>query len=146
MQSILSFFLSIIMAFFSLFGLGGKSQTWTVAKSDIDSLNLTTYSYSMKTVNSLGVEKNRTFTGVRLKDYLAAKGVDLNALPNGATLTVKTTDIYSAPTFSRTLILDDRTLIAWQEDGKTIPLRLCPGSTTDTKYYVKNLKSITLKY
>lgn|GEM_PF-2750204 len=121
-----------------------KSQTWNISEASLKALGLQTYSYTIKTVNSVGTEKNRTFTGVRLKDVLLALGADLSVLSSSATLTMTTTDDYAAPTYSRALILDDKTILAWAEDGTAIPLRMCPGSLTDTKYYVKGVNTITL--
>ena len=146
LQSLIALILSLFTGFFSLFGLGGKTQTWNVTETNVKALSLTEYNYSMTTENSVGTVKTRTFAGVRLKDFLAAKGIDVQALPSNATVTVKTSDNYPSPTYSRSTILDNRTLIAWKEDGASIPLRLCPGSLRDANLYVQNVKSITLKY
>ena len=98
------------------------------------------------TVNSVGTvdPQPRRFTGVRLKDYLAAQGVDMSALSGSAKLTVTSRDGRTQEC-SRSVIDSDRTLLAWEEDGKALsPPRLCPGNSSVTGDYLKEVVSIVL--
>jgi len=117
-----------------------QQQTFNITQSELS--GLTSYTYTMTTIDSSNTEKTRSFTGVRLKDFLQKKGVDLQALGSGATLAAS--DGVKI-TYSRNLILDDNTLIAWNENNSPIGyLRICPGSVTDANMYLKKLASITL--
>jgi len=98
----------------------------------------------MTTINSFGTSKTRDYTGVRVKDVLSKCGVNVQNLGAGATLTLTSDDGYTQ-SYSREIILSDKTLLAWKEDAQTLAaLRMCPGGETDTNMYVKGVVSITL--
>lgn len=96
------------------------------------------------TVNQVGTKKERVFTGVRLKDFLAAQGVDIAALGTGATLVAKADD-GETMTYTYSEIMSDITLLAWDDAGETLsPPRLCPCHATDSSRYLRGVVSITL--
>jgi len=99
---------------------------------------------SVTVTNSVGTTTTRRFTGVRLKDFLATQGVNMSALNASATLIATATD-GETMTYSRGDIISDKTLLAWEEDGKALsPPRLCPCDSTVTGDYLKEVVSITL--
>ena len=97
------------------------------------------------TVNSVGTAKDRVFTGVKLKDFLAAQNVDIAALDQSATLVARADDGETA-TYTYYDIIADRTLLAWDDDGESLsPPRLCPCNAIDASRYLQGVISVTLK-
>jgi len=96
------------------------------------------------TINQVGTAKDRAYTGVKLKDFLAAQNVDIAALNNGAVLTARADD-GETMTYTYSEIMSNRTLLAWADAGETLsPPRLCPCDTTDAGRYLRGVVSITL--
>jgi len=99
---------------------------------------------SVTTINQAGTSKARVYTGVKLKDFLAAQGVNLAAVGSGAVLTAKADDGETL-TYSYSEIMSDKTLLAWDDAGEALsPPRLCPCATTDASRYLRGVITITL--
>ncbi|MDR0531321.1 MAG: hypothetical protein LBG83_04565 [Oscillospiraceae bacterium] len=125
------------------------------AFTDLDASKLTAYTLNMRPVNSVGTQKNYTFTGVRLKDVLAYCGKSEDQIGENAELIIQTKDNYATEPYPRDLIVADDTLLAWKEvDHKdtgdeepnppTTP-RLCPGSEPTNSRYISLVNYIELK-
>jgi len=99
---------------------------------------------SVTTVNQVGTAKDRVYTGVKLKDFLAAQNVDVAALSSSATLMAKADDGETL-TYTYSDIISDKTLLAWDDAGEPLsPPRLCPCGATDASKYLRGVESITL--
>jgi len=91
--------------------------------------------------------QTRTYTGVKLRDFLAKEGITVSALGSGAKL-VATDNKGRSVTYSYNDIVSDNTLLAWAQDGNPVAdaPRLCPGHTTgvNSLLFWKEVSSITL--
>jgi len=74
-------------------------------------------------VDSIGRESNRIFTGIAIRDILTQNGVNLNAIPAGATLVVRAADGHNL-TLSHAEFMAPTSLLAWHEvrDGTATDL------------------------
>ena len=98
---------------------------------------------SMTFTDSIGETSTRSYTGVRLKDFLAAQGVPVASLRG---VTIRTSDA-KMPDTAITSYLSDNTLLAWEENGSALPApRLCPGDSSHAGDYIKYVVSIGLTY
>lgn len=101
-------------------------------------------SATAKITNSIGEESTRIYTGVRLKDFLAAQGVDI---VSGATVTATSSDGKSV-TLGYSEIISNSTLLAWDETGTPLGQpRLCPCASTgeNAHLFLKDVVSVELK-
>ena len=99
----------------------------------------------MSFTDSIGQSSSRSYTGVRLKDFLTAQGVPVSSL-RGVTIRTSDTRMPDTP-LSTAVVLSDNTLLAWTEDGSALPApRLCPGDSSHAGDYIKFVTTIILTY
>jgi len=99
--------------------------------------------------DSIGRESTRSFTGVPIRNVLAHHGINLNAVPAGATLQVISVDGASV-TLNRTEFMATTTLLAWHEvrDGNqnalTIPRLVFPSGLSGR--FLQQVATITITF
>jgi len=100
---------------------------------------------TMTFANSIDQASARIFTGVRLKEFLAAQGVPVSSLRG---VTIRTSDAKMPDTaIPSSVFLSDNTLLAWEENGGALAApRLCPGDSDSAGDYIKYVVSIGLTY
>jgi len=97
----------------------------------------------MTFTESIGETCTRSYTGVRLKDFLAAQNIDPASVRS---VTIKTSDT-KMPDTAITSYMSDNTLLAWSENGSALSApRLCPGDSSHAGDYIKYVVSIGLTY
>jgi len=98
---------------------------------------------SMTFTDSIGQTSTRSYTGVRMKDFLAARGVPLSSLRG---VTIRTSD-EKMPDTAIFSYMSDNTLLAWEENGSALAApRLCPGDSSHAGDYIKYVVSLGLTY
>lgn len=120
--------------------INGKTQTYR--STDVK----TQVTYPVTTIDSIDRQESRLFVGVRVKDVLEHLGVNLNTLSSGKLVAVAE-DNKSAE-YSINTIKHSNTILAWEEKNEAIKYekpRMCPGDTTNTGMYLKNVVTIELK-
>lgn len=122
---------------------------WTLAVEGVDSVTaftsgdaaaLEVVTLEMTITNKNGESKTNSYTGVKLKDILAAIGVD-----SVTGVTVAATDDYSAD-YTQDLVMADDTILAWAKDGEPLSdnsLQMCPKAGTGN-LFVKNVGKIII--
>ena len=170
LRNIISWFIAAIMAivgfFGGLFGIGGNKpaeptvpptetttllqkpqpQNFAFSSESLQELGLTPHTIPMDTIDSADREYTRIYTGVLVKDFLAAMGVNLALLDGESTLLVIMSDNAAGVAFGYDIIMSDRALLAWDMDGaEQIPPRFAPGNTNHGAY-LKNVVSVTVNY
>ncbi|MCL2023123.1 MAG: hypothetical protein FWG82_01990 [Oscillospiraceae bacterium] len=114
----------------------------------IQGLGLASHTYKITTTDSINRVKTRDFTGVRVRDVLAALGADMSRITKNSTLHAIANDGVSY-TYPYGEFMDDRALFSWQEDNTVFDtVRISPGGTTGQNAFkfVKDAAKITLMY
>jgi len=106
----------------------------------------------MNFIDSANRSSTRSFTGVRLRDFLEAQNIDPAAVRS---VTVHASDGDTNTVSNTAWILSNNTLLAWEEERiapTAVPRtalpepRFCPGDSGHAGYYTQYVVSLGLTY
>ena len=126
-----------------------QAGKWTVSCADLKSLassgKLAAVTYNVTTKDSIDREKARSFTGVRLRDFLELQGINVDTLRSGATLVAYASDGEKTE-YSLIAVRHNNTVLAWQDGSEALAKpRMCPGDSTLSGDFLKDVTTIELK-